>query len=91
MAETMFTSPTRLYEEGNWYILLALWIKKVNDVARMNYDSATPEYRAKESLKSFVFKSGELFKQEVKVKPKPRSSMEVVEIGEVLNRQNKKR
>ncbi len=57
----------------------------------MNYDSATPEYRQKENLKSYVFRAGELFKREQKTKSKPVSSLEVIEIGEMLDRQNKKR
>lgn len=47
-------SPTQLYEEGNWYIILSCWVNLINEKGRELYESTDPKERVKRQIKKEV-------------------------------------
>ena len=79
-------SPTELYENGNWYVILSCWVNLMNEKARELYESTDPKERSKRGMKKEII-TKYIKKEEEFVST---SSHTVKTLEERLNERNRK-
>jgi heme-degrading monooxygenase HmoA len=89
VADILLKSPSDLYENGDWYVILSVWVDKVNKSAEQNWENATPEMRSKYKLTKRFFLKGEVLENEEKAVKA--SEIKIYTLDERLNRQYGKR